>query len=139
MSLFIDSRKIIGVYALGQWFNIKPDTFAHDSYELICWQEDVPFGNELNNKYSPDDLDRQPHSICFAMGDLYEHIEPTGLTGYQGDGRMSYKTPRGCDGITFIDADTGNKISMSLIEIKAFKEQSEEETSKACPYLKGRK
>lgn len=138
MSLFIDSRKIVGVYALGQWFNVKPGTFAHDAFELVCWEEEVPFGNESNNPYRPGDLPRQPHSVAFQMGAIYKGkgVEPPASDGYIGNSRMGFSNPSGSTGITFIDADTGLRTSMSLLEIKAFRECSKEEAIKASTYLK---
>lgn len=138
MSLFIDSRKIVGVYALGQWFNVKPDTFAHDSFELICWEEEVPFGNESNNPSRPSDHPREPHSVAFQMGAIYKGagIEPPASQGYIGNSRMAFANPSGSTGVTFVDADTGLTTSMSLLEIKAFRECSTEDAIEACPHLK---
>lgn len=134
MSLSIDSRKIVGVYALGQWFNIRPDTFVHDAFELVCWEECVPFGNEACNPIRRSGA-RQPHSICFFMGALYPDKESPANADF-GSGKMKFANPSGYTGVQFIDADTGLCVSMSLMEIKAFREETEEEVIKTCPYLK---
>lgn len=135
MSLFIDSRKIVGVYALGQWFNIKPDTFVHDSFELICWEEDVPFGNEESNPIKLSGP-RQPHSTCFAMGALYADKGRPAFAGDIGNSRMKFAVPSGYNGVQFIDADSGLHVSMSLMEIKAFRELPIKEAEKACAHLR---
>lgn len=136
MSLLIDSRRICAVYALGQWFNIKPDSFVHDAFELRIWEEDVPFGNESNNPNKQGALPREPRASIFAMGALYHMDEPEPLFTSYGSGRQAIKNPGGSHGIQFIDADTGLRVSMSIMEVKAFREMTEDQVVQRRPELK---
>ena len=116
MSLLIDNRFVTGIYAFNQWFKVKKNTVDVDAYEFISW--DDSFGdNEKPNSW--DD----PHAV-YQMGAVYDADRP-GLyksAPYGGESRGSFVNPSGCTGITFIDADTNERISFSILEVKAFRE-----------------
>lgn len=117
MSLNIDSRHITGIYALGQWFNVRPNTVDVDAYEFINWEED------LEPDERPDAWNSQ--ATVYQMGGYVP--EPSSLEPTRGDygpnSRKTWAIPRGGDGIRFIDADTGERVSFSLVEVRAFRER----------------
>lgn len=142
MSLSIDTRRISGVYALGQWFKLVPNSFCIDSYELLYINEACPFGNESDNRpLKEKERDgfrhpRQPHTDYYAMGTIYEKSQPDSSIHMLGDtNRIAMHSPQGCDGVAFIDADTGESVYLSLLECRAFRCVSEEEAIKADPSL----
>jgi hypothetical protein len=112
MSLSIDSRFITGIYALGQWFNVKPNSVGVDAYEFIDWQE----------SFGPDESTFDQPGTCFQMGDFYPEPK-NGCGSYGPHSRLTFASPAGHHGITFIDAKTGDHVSFSLCEIRAFKER----------------
>ncbi len=117
MSLLIDSRYITGIYALGQWFNVEPDSVDIDAFEFTNWEERSPHdGNKTMVRFT-----------CYQMGHLYQNDEvhepsfpSCGTYGPHSSG--SWAIPRGHHGIRFIDADTSEYVSFSLMEVKAFRE-----------------
>lgn len=117
MSLSIDTRRISGVYAFGQWFKVVPNSFAIDSYELLDRPlEHCPFGNE-NGAYTD----------CYTLGSLYERSQPEAYRAAIGDNAsFSMVAPQGAHGICFIDAETDESVYFSLLECKAFRCVSEE-------------
>jgi hypothetical protein len=135
MSLFIDSRKIVGIYALGQWFNVKPNTLVSDAFELVVWEEDVPFGNEMDSRDPKSSLPHEPHSTCYQLGASYHQVEPDPLGGQIPYSNMKCRNPSGSTGISFVDADTALRVSMSLLEVKAYKETSIASAIASCPSL----
>ena len=144
MSLSIDTRRISAVYALGQWFKVKLNSFYLDAFELWDIEEPCPFGNEHDNR-SPldrkrDDVDgynpRQPHTAYYAMGSLYEGAEPEFRSHTLGDtGRVRMLTPSGATGVGFIDADTDEEVFFSLMECKGFRTVSKEKAIESSPQL----
>ena len=113
MSLCIDSRYITGIYAFGQWFKVVPDTFGIDAYELTDW---CGHADDVESRWRTDFTD-------YCMGALYQGKEPEPwLHEYSGqEGRST--NPQGCHGVCFTDADTGERVSFSLLEVKAFREK----------------
>jgi hypothetical protein len=111
MSLSIDSRYITGIYALGQWFKVKKDSVDVDAFEFTNWEEPEPHdGNRWNVAHTD-----------YTMGSLYP--EQKGASGrYRPDSRACFATPTGSTGISFIDASTGERVSFSLMEVRAFRE-----------------
>lgn len=112
MSLSIDSRYITGVYALGQWFKVKPDTVDVDAFQFRNWEEQSPHDGKAWTVQHTD----------YEMGALYPSKQNRKGGGYSEHSRGSWTTPCGCDGISFIDADTGERVSFSLVEVRAFRE-----------------
>jgi hypothetical protein len=142
MSLSIDTRRISGIYALGQWFKVVPNSFWIDAYELRHINEHCPFGNESDNRSQPDKErdgyrhQRQPHTDWYLLGKLYERTEPASYMDMLGDtNRVVMQSPQGHDGVGFIDADTGESVYLSLIECRAFRCVSEADAIKADPRL----
>ena len=113
MSFSIDSRYITGIYALGQWFSVKSDTLEIDSFILTQWRDKSPLrGDPTLAPYSD-----------YAMGDIYPDDQDAHTFSHDGDGfQGGLHSPRGVDGVSFIDADTGERVSFSLMEVRAFRE-----------------
>ena len=138
MSLSIDNRRISGIYALGQWFKVKPGTFWIDAYDFVCLEEHCPFGNEQDNRDRFDDgsYPRQPHSTCYSMGALYPERERSDFPQPGGNqSRMTFSNPSGHHGVQFIDDETEEVVSFSLLEVRAFRELTEDEVVKRVPRL----
>ncbi|MCP9823903.1 hypothetical protein [Synechococcus sp. EJ6-Ellesmere] len=112
MSLDIDSRYITGLYALGQWFNVVADSVAVDAYEFIDWDE--RFGDRRREW---DD-----RGTCYQMGSRYPVSDGPSCGNFENSG-LSWANPTGSTGITFEDADTGERVSLCLLEVKAFRER----------------
>jgi hypothetical protein len=111
MGLHIESHLITGVYALGQWFKVEPDTIDVDSYEFINWHEHVPDG--ITPSIYNDDC------TSYAMGD-YIHTSTEDRKPVSKD-RVTFASPAQCHGITFKDAETGEWTSFALLEVRAFR------------------
>lgn len=119
MSLSIDSRYITGIYALGQWFKVKKDTVDVDAFELINWEEDSAHDANFWNT---------PHHD-YSMGSIYKRLSADGQWVEPEHDGAKYPDCKGCwsnvtgyQGIAFIDADTGERVSFSLMEVRAFRE-----------------
>ena len=115
MSLSIDSRYITGIYALGQWFEVEMDSVDVDAFEFTNWEENSPHDGNTRVVMHTD----------YIMGTLYPKDE--GLHGplcgtYGPDSSGSWSNPTGSAGITFIDAVTKERVSFSLMEVRAFRE-----------------
>jgi hypothetical protein len=116
MSLAIDSRYITGIYALGQWFRAEKGSVGIDAFEFTNWEEHEPRAGNIYEHRHTD----------YMMGDIYPERE--GCSGrYSTDGTSYgyYASPQGCHGIAFTDADTGERVSFSLMEVRAFREMRE--------------
>jgi hypothetical protein len=133
MSLIIDNRRISGIYALGQWFKVSPDSFVIDAFQLRYIGENCCFGYENNNS-DPGEEPRPPITDWYELGTIYEHTEPKSLIEKLRDG-STMKNPQGCHGVAFTDADTGETVYLSLIECRAFRCVSKAEAIKANPFL----
>lgn len=113
MSLQIDSRYITGIYALSQWFKVVPDTFGIDAYELTAWDgraeqvENVPMIGYTD----------------YIMGELYRSVQPEYESGRWPHTGGGWANPSGSAGVCFTDAETGERVSFSLMEVKAFREK----------------
>lgn len=102
MSLAINDERICGVYALGQWFEVVPRTFDIDSYEL----------RSTNGKYTD----------WYQMGALYEGSQPE--ASCHSIDKFNYEkhiAPQGYHGVTFVDAETNERVYLSLVECRAFR------------------
>ena len=147
MSLSIDTRRISGIYALGQWFQVKINSVYLDAFELWDIEEFCPFGNEQDNRdperRKRDDVDgyypRQPHTAYYTMGSLYEESEPEFKSHtFENSARVRMLTPSGATGISFVDAITEEEVSFSLMECKAFRTVSKADATIACPALEAK-
>ena len=123
MSLSIDSRCITGIYALGQWFKVKKDTVDVDAFEFINWEE----CSSRVAKYSDAYSDARHHA--YQMGSVYKRlsadgqwVEPEHDGAKHPDCKGCWSNVTGYQGIAFIDADTGERVSFSLMEVRAFRE-----------------
>ena len=118
MSLSIDTRRICAIYALGQWFNIKPGSIQIDAYELCD-----PAYNPEKKRLSQLDCD------IYALGSLYPRQKQGERTHSRAPGDRDctwfFESPSPHTGIRFKDIETEKWISMSLVEVKAFSELSE--------------
>lgn len=112
MSLSIDSRCITEIYALGQWFEIVPDSLDVDSFELVNWRSNA----EVVKRVGEDEIGYE----LFSLGNLYP--EGGGAVTRFPNTKIYYTVPCGHHGITFIEKKSKQKVSFSLLEVKAFKE-----------------
>jgi hypothetical protein len=116
MSLSIDSRYITGIYALGQWFEVEMDTVDVDAFEFINWEERSPHDGNTSVVRHTD----------YIMGTLYPkvgHWHGPSCGTHGPCSRGSWANPSGSHGISFIDATTGLRVSFSLVEVRAFREE----------------
>lgn len=134
MSLAIDSRRISGVYALDQWFKVKINSFSLDDYELMDYYERQQFGEEYTSY--DGEFRRNTRYDWYCLGKAYPQIEQTVSPGdgYSREAHMS-----GFAGAQWTDAETGETVSMSLMEIKAWRQVSEAKATEACPRLSRQK
>ena len=120
MSLAIDSRTIVGIYALNQWFKVKPFSVWIDAYELNHVSnsldfEETKFGTP-GNKYN----------TYIQLSYLYPDFEwtpPFEFTSQYGD-EASFENPSPTQGVGAIldnGAEIEEEIYFSLLEVKAFK------------------
>ena len=114
MSLNIDSRYITGIYALGQWFKVKANTIDVDAYEFCNWLDT-----------DPDDHAWDEEATVYQMGAAYQASDPSvpSCGSFGDNSRKTWQNPSGYSGITFIDEETGERVSFSLLEVKAFRER----------------
>lgn len=114
MSLVIDSRYITGIYALGQWFKVEKDSVWVDAYEFTNWEEPSPHDGDTwkvrHTNYLMGQIYPDPHSDGPSCGMYSEHS------------KGGWAVPGRSHGIAFVDADTGERVSFSLIEVRAFRE-----------------
>jgi hypothetical protein len=115
MSLSIDSRYITAVFALGQWFEIEDDSFCVDAYELRYWDGSADLVDKFGDRV---------HCTDFQMGSLYEKEQPEYHCFNYGPNspRAASMTPQGHHGVCFIEKATGQRVSLSLMEVRAFRE-----------------
>ena len=109
MSLCIDDRFITGLFAFGQWFNVKKGSIGIDAYEFCYWEENPGPGEGIYDC----------SHIYYQMGAHYAAKHEVGAFD-KTKGRWS--KPSGNTGICFTDADTNERISFALLEVKAFRE-----------------
>lgn len=111
MSLAILTHRITSIFALGQWHQVVKGSFSIDSYELIEY------------------LDEQGHRAThYQLGYAYPETRkfesiPT-MPGTIGE-NWNFASPNGWHGCSWIDTDTRERVAMSLLEIKAWKEDLE--------------
>jgi hypothetical protein len=116
MSLFIDDRTVIGVFALGQWFEIVPNSIRMDAYEFAYYQAIVPFGEEDKHE---KDLE------CYPLADMYPKQRETTGYGRCPNGTITFHKPTHSTGFEFECAKTKDKICFPITEIKAFRYRRE--------------
>jgi hypothetical protein len=115
MSLSIRTDRIVAVYALGQWHSVKKRSFVIDAYELI----DDPFTWEFKDKLN-----------FYLLGNSYPEnrlMNIPQITGALGE-HWNFQSPQGSDGCQWIDEATGDIVSMSILEIKAWRQSKNEES-----------
>ena len=100
----IQSEAITGLYAFNQWFEVKQGSLEVEVYELMV---------DVNDK----------RSICYLMGASYPEKDPNIISSPILPKRIHECNATGSIAITFIDAKSGNRISFSLVEVKAFIEE----------------
>ena len=119
MSLFIDDRTVTGVFALGQWFEIVPNSICIDAYEFGYYNANVPFGEEREYEKALN---------CIVMGEMYKKQEgPVILSKLNAspDIDITFQTPSPSMGFAFQCAETLDTIAFPIIEIKAFRYKQE--------------
>ena len=123
MSLFIDDRTVIGVYALNQWFEIVPNSIRMDAYEFAYYQANVPFGKE-------DGYDKSLES--YQMGDMYENTKRRPIYSELNSNPncdITFIQPDSHTGFEFKCAKTNDRICFPITEIKAFRYKPELNTN----------
>lgn len=116
VSLSIRSHRVSAIYALSQWFSVKPGTLRFDAFEL------------LDFALPESDPDHKEYMDIYAMGMIYQGQEPTRPESFiRNMPDCAYRhwvnhVPSGSTGVQFIDAETGELVAFSLLEIRAFKE-----------------
>ena len=122
MSLAIDSRTIVGIYALNQWFKVKPFSVWIDAYELnhVC--------NSLNFEETKFGTSGNKYNTYIQLSYLYPDFEwtpPANLsTQYLNGDEASFENPSPSQGVgATLDngAEIEEEIYFSLLEVKAFK------------------
>tara|TARA_Y100001963_G_scaffold93199_1_gene128311 strand:+ start:975 stop:1376 length:402 start_codon:yes stop_codon:yes gene_type:complete len=123
MSLSIDDRIVVGVFALNQWFEIVPNSIRIDAYEFMYFDNNVPFGEESGYEKS---------LRCFLMGDIYEERQLNETReAFRAEINLSpntditFSSPSPYAGFEFKCAKTGDSIAFPLTEIKAFRYKRE--------------
>jgi len=121
MSLAIETRAVVGIYALGQWFKVKPFTIDIDAYEL-CFADpgmafsETEFGTDGNR-----------YNTYIQLSYLYPDFEWTppvtlGVTQHHDEARFENPSPsQGISAVLDNGAEPEERIAFSLIEVKAFK------------------
>lgn len=110
MSLCIDDRYITGLFAFGRWFNVKQGSVGIDAYQFRYWEENP----------EPNENFFDGHFTDYEMGAHYVAEYAGGAYGE--DSRRGWKNPSSHTGICFTDTDTNERVSFSLLEVKAFRE-----------------
>lgn len=110
MSLVIDDRLITGLFAFGRWFNVKQGSVGIDSYQFRYWVENPDPDDEWNGVFT--DYEMGAHYVAESAGEAYGE-----------DYGQRWKNPTGQTGICFTDTDTNERVSFSLLEVKAFREK----------------
>ena len=117
MSLLIIEENIIGLYALNQWFKVIKGSVDIGPYEVCAIRE-------------------TRRSLIFSMGVFCPEIDSQSCTSgsaYMGnDGDYVVRETTRDTGIAFMEAGSGDRISFSLSEVKAFIEDErdpEDETA----------
>ena len=120
MSLAIETRAVVGIYALGQWFKVKPFTIDIDAYEL-CFADpglafsETEFGTNGNR-----------YNTYIQLSYLYPDFEwtPPERAGTKHYDEASFENPSPGQGISAVldnGAEPEERIAFSLLEVKAFK------------------
>lgn len=113
MALPLNTHQITGVFAFGQWFTVEEGSFYIDAFSLRQWDAD------------PDDkVDQWSTSFTdYEMGELYRSVAPEYSSNQYGpNSRGRFQTPSQHDGCCFKDSKTGERVSFSLLEVRAFRE-----------------
>jgi hypothetical protein len=113
MAIPLNTHQISSIYACNQWFHVKQGSLFIDAYNLRFYLDEA--GSSANEYERP--------ATDFELGALYEDVQPEYRSGDYGS--ASHKTwcvPSGSAALCFIDANTGERISFSICEVTAFKE-----------------
>lgn len=141
MSLSIDTRCISGIHALGQWFEVEVGSVVIDAYELMdfptAW---VPFGSEHDLRSAKErergDSEHPPHRIDYQMGELYRDTQPEFQRhNSAANPRWFQESPSGATGIKFKLQHSNEWVSLSLMEVRAFREAPREVAIEHNPEL----
>ena len=131
MSLDIDTRTIVGIYALNQWFKVKPFSVWIDAYDLC---EVSP-----NLSFSETEMGLPGHGqiTVYSLSELYRDFEykPSTINRRTED-EAWFENPSASCGISGIldnDSKIQEEIYFSLLEVKAFKCISQKDAEKLCP------
>ena len=133
MSLNIDTRTIVGIYALNQWFDVKPFSVWIEAYDLCDVNPHLTF------KETEMGLPGHGEVTVYNMGELYRDFKDRPcMIERRSEDEARFENPSSSHGITAIlenDSDTqiNERIYFSLLEVKAFKCISEEDANILCP------
>jgi len=108
MSLHINTDLVVGVYALGQWHPVTKGSLYFDAYEVA--------------EHFDGENDRIDH---YMLGLLYPNIKfEDRLSGDPGSIGENWRflAPSATAGAQWIDSQNGLVVSMSIQEIKAWRE-----------------
>tara|TARA_R100000278_G_C5361677_1_gene125622 strand:+ start:43 stop:459 length:417 start_codon:yes stop_codon:yes gene_type:complete len=131
MSLDIDTRTIVGIYALNQWFKVKPFSVWIDAYDLC---EVSP-----NLSFSETEMGLPGHGqiTVYNMSELYRDFKDRPcMIERRSEDEARFEHPSSSHGISGIldnDSKIQEEIYFSLLEVKAFKCISQKDAEKLCP------
>jgi len=110
MAIPLQSHRITGVYALGKWFHVVPGSFFVDVYNLRQWDD-----NDCHNPMADGFTDYQ-------MGAAYSWSPDPMVFRYREDSHGYSANPSALHAVCFVEVSTGERVSFSLLEAKAFRE-----------------
>jgi|TARA_R100001015_G_C4566253_1_gene125142 hypothetical protein len=123
MSFHVDTRRIVGIYALGQWFKVKPFSVVIDSWTLCS----VPFLPFSETEFgTPGNENRTYIDLCHLYPD-FKSPQASNEHRRHGD-EAWFENPSSSHGLSAVldnDDDTKEEIAFSLLEVRAFKYISE--------------
>jgi hypothetical protein len=124
MSFHVDTRTIVGIYALEQWFKVKPFSVAVDSWTLCS----VPFLPFSKTEFgTPGNANRTYINLRYLYPDFEESPQASNENRRHGD-EAWFENPSSSHGLSAVldnDDDTKEEIAFSLLEVRAFKYISE--------------
>ena len=133
MSLDIDTRTIVGIYALNQWFDVKPFSVWIDAYDLCEVSPHLTF--------EETELGEPGHGqiTVYNLSELYRDFKGKPyMSVRRSEDEARFENPTSSHGISAIlendwDTQRNERIFFSLLEVKAFKCISQEEANLLCP------
>ena len=131
MSLDIDTRTIVGIYALNQWFKVKPFSVWIDAYDLCEVSPHLTFEETELGELGHGQI------TVYSLSELYRDFEykPSTIQRRTED-EARFDNPSASCGICGIldnDSTIQEEIYFSLLEVKAFKCISQKDAKKLCP------